>query len=204
MNTRTVVLIAIVFLAAVSRLLPHPPNFVPITAMTLFGAAYFRSLWAAFLVPQAAMLASTIGLEIAIRMGWFSGWMSQGTGFYEGMWVQYLAILLISCTGLVLRKWKNIPSIACTTLASAIVFFLVTNFGDWLVRQGERYPMTLAGLLECYEMGIPFFRMSLLGDAFYVLVLFGGFALAEHFIPALRLERPEEVHAAERVPGYPQ
>ena len=33
---------------------------------------------------------------------------------------------------------------------------------------GTLYPMSLAGLTECYVMAIPFFGNTLLGDLFYV------------------------------------
>jgi hypothetical protein len=132
MKARTIVLLAIIVVASLSRLAPHPPNFAPITAMALFGAAYFRSLWAAFLVPQTIMLATDLGLDLANRMGWLGSWLGLGVGFYGAMWGVYLAFFLISCLGLLIRRWKNIPCVAGATLASSCVFFLVSNFAFWL------------------------------------------------------------------------
>ena len=40
--------------------------------------------------------------------------------------------------------------------------------------------------MACYVAAIPFFRNTLIGDAFYVCVLFGGLTLAEWGFPALR------------------
>ena len=51
---------------------------------------------------------------------------------------------------------------------------------------GGLYPKTGAGLAACYVAGIPFFWNTLAGDAMYATLLFGGFALAERFFPALR------------------
>jgi hypothetical protein len=48
----------------------------------------------------------------------------------------------------------------------ATAFFLVTNFAVWAGR--SRYPATLDGLLECYAMGLPFYRTMLAGDMCYV------------------------------------
>lgn len=56
----------------------------------------------------------------------------------------------------------------------------------WL--SGTLYPMTLEGLLSCYAAAIPFFRNTLLGNLGYVAVLFGSFALAERYVPALKKE----------------
>ena len=46
--------------AALSRLLPHPPNFSPVEAMALFGGAYFASRAWAVAVPLLAMLLSDL------------------------------------------------------------------------------------------------------------------------------------------------
>ena len=34
-------LAALIFVAALTRVIPHPPNFSPIEAVALFGGAYF-------------------------------------------------------------------------------------------------------------------------------------------------------------------
>jgi hypothetical protein len=65
---RAAVLTVLILLAAMSRLLPHPPNFAPIAAIALFGSAHFDRKWKAFLVPLAAMLLSDSGLEILYRL----------------------------------------------------------------------------------------------------------------------------------------
>ena len=70
-----------------------------------------------------------------------------------------------------------------------LLFFLVTNFGVWAL--GTMYPNTFAGLLACYVAAVPFFGNTLLGDAAYTVVLFGGLALAEKWLPALREPLPE-------------
>jgi hypothetical protein len=48
------------------------------------------------------------------------------------------------------------------------------------------YPMTLDGLLTCYTAAIPFFQMTLMGDLFFVGVIFGLFMMLEHFMPTIR------------------
>jgi hypothetical protein len=64
MNKRLMTLSAIVVLAALTRLAPHPPNVTPIAAMALFGGAYFRGRKIAFLLPLAAMLLSDLVLGV--------------------------------------------------------------------------------------------------------------------------------------------
>src|SRR5690606_6989378 len=60
-------LAAMIVAAAMSRLLPHPPNFSPLVAIALFGGAYFASKRWAMLVPLAAMVASD--LLLGARLG---------------------------------------------------------------------------------------------------------------------------------------
>ena len=70
------------------------------------------------------------------------------------------------------------------SLAGSVTFFALTNFGMWLF--SGFYPLTPAGLAACYVAAIPFFQNTVVGDLFYAGVLFGGFALLERAIPALR------------------
>jgi hypothetical protein len=167
---RLMVLIAIVLAAAASRLIPHPPNMTSITAIALFGGAYFPDKRLTFLVPLAALLLSDLIL-----------------GFYSHMEVVYLSFALIVCIGLWLQKRRSVFYITGAALASSILFFLLTNFGVWALE--SLYPKTIAGLLACYMAAIPFFQNTLQGDLFFTAVLFGGFALLERSFPKLCEQR---------------
>lgn len=181
-SPRSSVIVAAVLLAALSRLIPHPPNFAPITALALFGAATLSDRRVALLTPLAALFVSDLCIEALHRMGLMASW-----GIYPGMWVTYTAFLLIGLLGLLLRRHRNVPAITGATLAGSVFFFVWTNFGVWA--GGNLYPHTAEGLLACYTAAIPFFQNTLLGDAVYGTALFGGFALAERGWPVLR-ERP--------------
>jgi hypothetical protein len=173
---RFVVLTGMILAAAASRLIPHPPNFSPIGALALFGGACFPSKRTAFLVPLAAMLVSDLAI------GLLRGDLS--LGFHGLIPVVYGSFALIVCLGFWLRRRRNAMPIAGAALASSIIFFVLTNFGVWAF--GSWYPKTWEGLVGCYVAAIPFFHNTLLGDAFYVSVLFGGLALAEKRWPVLR------------------
>jgi hypothetical protein len=188
MNSRTLVVAGMVVLAALTRLVEHPPNFWAGTALALFGAAYLPSRKLALVVPVVAVVLSDLWLEVLTRMGWVTGWMVSGRGFHPMMWVIYGTTVLIALLGFTLRKHRTIPAVAGVTLLGSVIFFVVTNFGVWCLDPyypQTLYPRTAAGLWECYFYALPFFRNQLLGDAFYVGLMFGGFALAERRIPAL-------------------
>jgi hypothetical protein len=187
---KTMVLVATLVAAAMVRVVPHPANFAPITAMALFGGAYFARRWLAFVVPLAALLLSDCALELTtrvVRLYPAADWLATGVGFYRGMWTTYAAFALVVCIGLWLRGRRNVINIAAATFASSLLFYLVTNFAAWM-DGAALYPRTVAGLLACYWAGLPFFGNTLLGDFTFVIILFGGFALAERFVPSLRPE----------------
>jgi hypothetical protein len=186
-NYRVPVIACMILLAALSRLLPHPPNFAPITAVALFGAAMLSPWWLAFIVPLGAMLLSDVALEWTTKWGLLSGWLSHGHGFHRGMVPHYAIFMLITAFGLVLRRRRGVLAIGSVTLTSSVLFFLLSNFAFWA--GSEWYPHTLEGLGECYVAGLPFFRWTLLGDASYVVLLFGGLALVEYFAPSLVLRQ---------------
>ncbi len=161
---------ALIATGALLRIAPHPPNFAPIGAIALFGGAVLpRRL--AIMVPLTALILSDAVL-----------------GFYAlpGMAWVYGSFVLIALIGMALRQRRTSLRIAGAALASSVLFFLVTNFGEWL---GPLYPHTPAGLWASYVAGIPFFRNTVLSDLGYSLALF-----AVHD-SALRLARRRAAHA---------
>jgi hypothetical protein len=163
---RFLVLSLMILGAAFVRLIPHPPNFAPIAAMALFGGAYFNKKLFAFIIPLAAMF-----LTDAI------------IGFYSYAWIVYLSFALIVVLGILMLKKVSIKKLILASLTASISFFAITNFGVWAL--GTLYPKTPAGLLESYIAAIPFFQNSLIGDLFFVGVMFGVYELVKSKVPAL-------------------
>ena len=58
LDPRLSTLITMIAAAAATRLLPHPPNMTSVTALALFGGAYFSNRRLAFIVPLIALLGS--------------------------------------------------------------------------------------------------------------------------------------------------
>jgi hypothetical protein len=142
------------------RIVPHMPNFVPVAAIALFAGAYLDKRIVPW-VPLAIMIASDliIGLHGVIFYTW-GAFIVVG---YMGMW---------------LKENKTPGNIIAASLISAIFFFVVTNFGVWL----SWYPHTWEGLTACYIKAIPFFRNTLAGNLFFVVVFFGAYELARKLI----------------------
>ena len=148
------VLVLAIAVAALTRLLPHPPNFSPLMALALFSGAALRDWRLALLVPLAAMLLADLWL-----------------GFHATMVFVYLgmALVVVAGRGLGARR-RPLPLLAAGT-AGASLFFLVSNAGVWLTQ--DIYPATGAGLAACYVAALPFFHQTLLATLVYGALLFG-------------------------------
>jgi hypothetical protein len=155
--------LSLTVLGAIARLLPHPPNFAPVGATSLFAGARLPS-WQAYLVPLALMaitdpiLAAFYGVPAFTKYQIFI----------------YASFLISVWLGRRLRNTESISRIAAVTVLNSIQFFLITNFGSWLWFQA--YPRTAAGLASCYVASIPFFGWTLASDVLYTAVLFGLYA----------------------------
>jgi len=166
-TTRLLAILTAIVGAAALRLVPHPPNFAPIAAMALFSGAQLGRRPIAFAAPLGAMLLSDAVI-----------------GFHSGMVFVYASVALIVLLGSFALPRISVLRLGGAAVASSVLFFIVTNFGTWLM--SGMYPLTAGGLADCYVAAIPFFQNTVAGDLFYSGLLFGGFALLERAVPMLR------------------
>jgi hypothetical protein len=165
---RGAVIVTLITLSAVLRIVPHPWNLTPVGAMALFSGAMFRNRWTAFLLPLASLFAGDVFV-----------------GFHKLMLIVYASFAISVAIGRWLCENRSLARIGGAVFLGAAQFFVITNFAMWAL--GGFYPKTAAGLATCFMAGVPFFWNTLAGDALYAGILFGGFALAEKMLPALRL-----------------
>ena len=149
------VAVALIALCAVARLLPHPPNFAPATAVALFGCVFFSRRWHAAAVVVLGMIVSDCFI-----------------GFYDtGVMLTVYASMLMP---LVARRFLGKPNalrLGAVAVLSGFGFYLTTNAAVWFFT--NTYPPTLDGLAASYIAGLPFLKWTLLGNVFYTAVLFG-------------------------------
>lgn len=167
LNKRFLAITFMILLASLSRLIPHLPNFTAVSAMALFGVAYYDKRITAFLVPLTILLITDAIL-----------------GFYSGMEWIYGNFILVTLIGFILRKNVTVPRIITASILSSLCFYLVTDFGTWIGSEGL-YPHTFNGLIACYIAAIPFSTYEAMGTLFYSGILFGGYYFAQKRIPAL-------------------
>ena len=169
----------LVFITALTRLIPHEWNFSPIAAMALFGGAYFWNKKYALILPLLCLFISDLLLQGKFAMG-----LAEYPAFFSGtIWI-YGTFLMIVGLGIVLFKNHKItlPKVIGGSIMASILFFVLTNFAAWATDH-QYYPVkNFESLMYAYELGIPFFRGTLVGDLVWSGVLFGGFAMIKNFV----------------------
>ena len=132
---------------AASSFIPHPPNFTSLMALSfyvpaLLGVRYLPSLLIGFLLTDLII------------------------GFHGVTFFTWGSVIFI---GLVSKHFiKNILSRISGALLGACLFFLITNFGVWSLGS---YGYTLAGLITCYTLAIPFFGNTIVGTIIFSSII---------------------------------
>lgn len=149
--------VVVVLSAIFMRLIPHVPNVAPIAALALFSGVMVPG-WMGLIIPFIVMVVSDLFL-----------------GFHATIPFVYGSFLLIVGIGYSIRKNISPLKVGLGSFAGSILFFMITNFGVWIT--SSMYEKSAAGLLYCYEMGLPFFRNTILGDIFYTVIFFAGYRI---------------------------
>lgn len=178
-----VVLIAV---AEIWRIYNYQHMIVPglelVTASTLVAAA---------LLPRRAAVV----VPLAIMAG--GDMLIGNTAILFFTWSAFAAIGL---AGLVLRRWqtngrKLMLAGTGAGVVAAVFFFLYTNFGVWLLGDDTMYAKTWSGLVDCYIMGLPFYRANVLGNLVFVPLFLAVGSYAPALVAKLS-RRPAEAPAS--------
>jgi uncharacterized membrane protein len=152
----------IILFGVFMRLVPHMPNFAPVTAIALFGGLYLEKKYA-LLIPIIIMMISDYFL-----------------GFHDTMLFVYVSFLIAGLLGMWVRKEKSFSRILTITLLSSVLFFIITNVGVWLM--GDMYPKNSGGLIQAFVMAIPFFRNTVMGDLLYTTTFILMYEFMKYFL----------------------
>jgi hypothetical protein len=160
--------LSLIVIGILLRFAPHAPNFTPIAAIALFSGTYLNKKYA-LAIPLILMITSDIfiGMHNVILFTW--------GGF-----------ILITLLGLWIKKHKNTLTVISMSLASSILFYIVSNFGVWLMGW---YPSNLKGLIDCYIMAVPFLRSFTLATILYTTVFFGVYELIARWVRDTKYSR---------------
>jgi hypothetical protein len=134
-------------------------GFSPLGASLLFFGS--RMPRKHFLVALAALMATDIYItnhHYGMRVAWDQGFI----------WAWYLGVFFLG--GLLKNRIKPLPVLGAA-LGTSLSFFLISNFGVWLA--GILYPLTWAGLVECYVRALPFLQRGIESDLLFSTLIFG-------------------------------
>lgn len=155
MQNRNIIFIAAVIgMAVISRLLPHPADFTPMLVLSLWLNKQFGALKTSIIILISLLLSDAL-LAYGQHYPLFGTWML----------FTYSGFLLIALGAKYLR---------CSFLQACLVslyFWLWTNLGVWLT--SGIYALTPQGVLQCYIAALPFLLNTIMGSIVWWAVLTG-------------------------------
>ncbi|HRI01683.1 MAG TPA: hypothetical protein PK006_11570 [Saprospiraceae bacterium] len=181
-NKRILLLSGLFILVFLSRLIPHQPNFIAMSAGIIFSAGILGlpgllSCILAYFSADLIVNHVIYGLPVSPNQ-----YVTSFVFVYSCYMINYLIL-----RNQYRRKEIGALSIAQMSLLSSILFFVVSNFGVWI--NDALYPKTLTGLISCYTMAIPFFSYELAGTLFFSCVIFGSYFLVTRNRNSINLQQ---------------
>jgi hypothetical protein len=108
-KSEQLVAVFLVVVGILMRLVPHPYNFTPVTAIALFAGAAL-STRIAFTLPLIIMIISDLII-----------------GPHPLFWLTWGCFSLVTCLGWAFSKSATVAKICLATLSGSVIFFVVTN-----------------------------------------------------------------------------
>ncbi|OGF99713.1 hypothetical protein A2Y99_01945 [Candidatus Gottesmanbacteria bacterium RBG_13_37_7] len=174
----------LILVGVLSRTVYHPGyNIEIITSICLLSGYYLGWRWG-MVVPLVIMVVTDL----------FIG----NTNIIIFTWSAYILIGILgyvtklktpaSPAGRQNSKLKAIRLIGLG-FASSIWFYLWTNFGVWILDSFGMYPKTLSGLINCYILGLPFFKYNIIGNIIFVPLTFTIVETIMIYLPGLAIRQ---------------
>ncbi|MGB9639186.1 MAG: DUF6580 family putative transport protein [bacterium] len=167
-NIKIFYIVFIIFLGIFYRLIPHPPNFSPLYSISVFSSILPIELnnkyakYISFLIPIFILFITDLILSV-----------------HKTMIFNYFAFLSISLFSyFIFNKYNNFSrqiTGVILSLISSIWFFIVSNFGVWLL--SNMYSKDIQGLLTCYINALPFLGNSLISSIIFSIIIFYSYEL---------------------------
>jgi len=128
-----------IFIAlAVTRFIPHPPNFTSLIALSFYVPALFGVRYLPIVIISFILTDVFIGFHNTIFFTW-------GSVIIVGLLSNFFN--------------RSIMFRILGVLTGVMFFYLITNFGVWL---GGMYGSSFNGLITSYIMGLPFLGYNLI------------------------------------------
>ena len=137
-----------IFIAlAVTRLIPHPPNFTSLIALSFYVPIFFGLRF----IP--AIIGSFLITDLFL-------------GFHSLQFFTWGSVLVIGY----LSKYftTNFKTRISGIFIGSLLFFIISNFGVFALGS---YGYTFQGLLTCYFLAIPFFTNTVISTFIFSFLI---------------------------------
>lgn len=168
--------LSLIIIGILLRFAPHAPNFTPVAAIALFGGAYLGKKQA-IIVPLVLMAVSDLFI-----------------GVHNVVFFTWGAFALTGLIGIWLRKHKNVYGVVGASLASSLLFYVVSNFGVWLMGW---YSHTFQGLVNCYVLALPFLRNFTVATLLYSALFIVAYEVIARLVKGTKLAKVLLIRSAE-------
>ena len=139
--------IGIFILLAVSRFIPHPPNFTNLLTLSFYVPLFLGISFIPIIIFSFLVTDLYFGFHSTLFFTWGS--------------VALIGYLSVYFKGSTAKRFLGVSS-------AAILFFIVSNFGVWV---SGGYGYTMGGLINCYILAIPFFWGTLSSTIIYAIII---------------------------------
>ena len=132
---------------AVSRFVPHPPNFTSLIALSFYVPALLGLRFLPAVVLSFVLTDIFIGYHNMLFFTW-------GSVIVIGFVSKYFVSSFLKRLG--------------GALSGACLFFLITNFGVWITGY---YGYSFDGLITSYVLALPFFGYTLVSTLIFSVLI---------------------------------
>ena len=145
-----------IFLAlAISRLIPHPPNFTSLIALSFYVPALLGIVYMPIVVLSLAITDIFLGIHNTMFFTWSS--------------VIIISFMAKYFSSSILKRFSG-------ALLSAVIFYFVTNFGVWAT---GLYDNSINGLVTSYILALPFFGYTIISTFVFAAIIEASYKLFE-------------------------
>jgi len=139
--------VGILLILSASRFIPHPPNFTSLIALSFYVPLIFGIKFIPIIVISFLITDLFIGFHSTLMFTW-------GSVIIIGLISKYFS--------------KNIYYRISGALTGCLIFYIVTNFGVWILGS---YGYSIEGFLTCYILALPFFGYTLISTIIFSSII---------------------------------
>ena len=133
---------------AISRFVPHPPNFTSLLALTFYVPAILGIKFLPALILSFVITDMFVGFHNTIFFTW-------GSVVFIALLAKYF--------------FKNTLSRMFGAIIGVFLFFIITNFGVWT--SSGLYDYNLNGLILCYYLALPFLMYNFIAPLIFSTII---------------------------------